>query len=361
MEKSKDILLLALNIYSIKGGIETGNKILSKALNDIAAEGSMKFMAMSLHDNLSEAPANYQCFNGNKWNFIKATLKFCKGSSIVIITHLHLQPVGQILQLSFPTIKIFTFLHGIEAWEKLSFIKQKIFRASTKLIAVSNFTKDEFSRRNNFNKEKIAVLHHCISPYLPQKVERDNRLRKKFNFPESSIVLMSLGRISEKDRSKGYFTVLQTLRNLDKSYKYLLCGKISPSEKTFFETFIKENGLADNVVITGEIDEQNIASYFSIADIYIMPSTKEGFGISFIEAMHYGLPVIGGAKDGTVDALQSGKFGLTVKNPTEEEELKEAIETVAANIELYKQKAVEGASFFSYTVYKKKLFNLLNG
>ena len=73
--------------------------------------------------------------------------------------------------------------------------------------------------------------------------------------------------------------------------------------------------LSESVIFTGYVKDEEVAAHFSIADIYIMPSTKEGFGIIFIEAMFYGKPVIAGNKDGSADALQNGTLGILVNPP----------------------------------------------
>ena len=77
---------------------------------------------------------------------------------------------------------------------------------------------------------------------------------------------------------------------------------------------IKKRGLQQQVIFTGFVPDEELADHFNLADIYIMPSEKEGFGIVFIEAMFYHKPVIAGNKDGSVDALLNGSLGLLV-NP----------------------------------------------
>jgi glycosyltransferase involved in cell wall biosynthesis len=55
-----------------------------------------------------------------------------------------------------------------------------------------------------------------------------------------------------------------------------------------------------------------------------MPSTGEGFGIAFLEAMACGVPVIGGNRDGSVDPLADGELGIVI-DPDHEDQLIAAI------------------------------------
>jgi phosphatidyl-myo-inositol dimannoside synthase len=67
-----------------------------------------------------------------------------------------------------------------------------------------------------------------------------------------------------------------------------------------------------------------------MADVFVMPSTGEGFGIAFLEAMAAGVRVIGGNKDGSVDPLADGALG-TLVDPDNECELTQAICTTVAD------------------------------
>ena len=89
-----------------------------------------------------------------------------------------------------------------------------------------------------------------------------------------------------------------------------------------------------------------------------MPSMKEGFGIVFIEAMYYGLPVIAGNMDGSVDALCNGELGLLV-DPYNQGEIRQAIEKVLANKEAYIPNRELLMKNFSYASYKSKLEQML--
>ena len=85
-------------------------------------------------------------------------------------------------------------------------------------------------------------------------------------------------------------------------------------KKLFIDTLLKKLDIPDTVVMPGFIPDDELEAHFAMSDMYVMPSRKEGFGIVFIEAMYYGLPVIAGNMDGSVDALLNGELGQLV-NP----------------------------------------------
>jgi len=114
------------------------------------------------------------------------------------------------------------------------------------------------------------------------------------------------------------------------------------------------------VIFTNIIPDEILAAHFSLADVFVMPSEKEGFGIVFIEAMFYGIPVIAGNKDGSVDALCNGELGKLV-DPDNRGELVKAIETVLKNPGRWKPDREQLISRFGYRAYKKKLTGIMNG
>jgi glycosyltransferase involved in cell wall biosynthesis len=68
-------------------------------------------------------------------------------------------------------------------------------------------------------------------------------------------------------------------------------------------TAIAQLGLADRVTMVGEVDEEGIARALATADVLVMPSTLEGYGIAATEAIHAGVPVIAARAQGLEEAL----------------------------------------------------------
>jgi phosphatidyl-myo-inositol dimannoside synthase len=179
---------------------------------------------------------------------------------------------------------------------------------------------------------------------------------------KDDFILLTLTRISERDRYKGYATVIEAMAHLVKqnaSIKYMLAGGYEQTEKKFIDDLLQLHKIENNVIFTGYVLNEEIAEHFNLADIYVMPSVKEGFGIVFVEAMLYGKPVIAANADGSTDALLQGKLGVLV-SPNEPKEIETAVLQISANKEKYLPNQNLLHKHFSYDAYKTNIENLLS-
>ncbi|MBL0254469.1 MAG: glycosyltransferase family 4 protein [Chitinophagaceae bacterium] len=140
-------------------------------------------------------------------------------------------------------------------------------------------------------------------------------------------------------------------------FKYLIAGKYTDEGEKLYSSAGRKNGVT--VILTGFIDDKELPAYFALADMYIMPSKKEGFGITFIEAMYYGLPVIGGNADGSADALDNGNLGIMV-NPDSVAEIEAAIEKLIQHKSSFIPQKEKLMQKFGFETYRKNLQNILN-
>jgi glycosyltransferase involved in cell wall biosynthesis len=211
---------------------------------------------------------------------------------------------------------------------------------------------------NGIPAHKLQVLNNCLDPFLPPPLfeEKNEHFLKKYRFGKKDIILMTLTRLAATERYKGYDVVIESLQKLRQTYpmlKYLIVGKYDSKEKARLDAIITKAGLEDRVTFAGFVPDEELANHFNLADIYIMPSEKEGFGIVFIEAMYYNKPVIAGNKDGSADALLNGRLGLLV-NPESLSEVTAAITKMAACKEKYLPDQQLLMENFSYPLYKAK-------
>ena len=387
MAKHRDVLFLTLRVFSATGGIEKVCKIVCKTLSDLKAisnkhnelaakipdgyiPNSIKeILVYSMYDATADVNEKYissSLFKGfyqQKLSFSTAAIQKGIHSKIVILSHINLLSLGCIIKLLSPQTKLVLLAHGIEVWEPLSAIRKWMLTKCDRVICVSEFTKNAILAITKISDKKVLVLNNCLDPFLPAPITtgKNKDLQKKYGLKQHDVVLITLTRLSSKELYKGYDHVLGCLKNLSTLYpniKYLIIGRYDEAEKVRLDIIIEKNQLKDHVIFTGYIMDIEIAEHYNLADMYVMPSKKEGFGIVFIEAMYYGLPVIAGNKDGSVDALLNGKLGYLV-DPDNKAAVSNAIETVINNTNQFLPDRKLLLQHFGYEAYKQKLSNIL--
>jgi glycosyltransferase involved in cell wall biosynthesis len=158
--------------------------------------------------------------------------------------------------------------------------------------------------------------------------------------------IMTLGRLAAAERYKGFDEIIELLPRLAKEFPgitYLVCGD-GPDRRRLMararlfrcEVFdlaaapLGRPGSGDSdasnarVVFTGRVAESEKADHYRLADLYVMPSSGEGFGIVYLEALACEIPVIGSKADGSREALRDGELGILV-DPRDPEEIYHAI------------------------------------
>jgi phosphatidyl-myo-inositol dimannoside synthase len=339
-------------------------------LYEYGLEKSIPIRILSMHDGKDAADDNlyfpadiFSGFNAAKGTFIIQAVSEGIKSKVVILSHINLLVAAWLIKKVSPNTTIILMAHGIEIWKPLTNRKLMMLAACDKVVSVSSFTKNKIMALHQLPAEKCLVLNNCIDPFLqrPSVKKRSADLVLRYNINENDIVLLTLTRLSFRDRYKGYGYVLKSLEEIVKSHKnikYILAGGYEDSEKDYIDEMIAILRLQHNVVITGFLAEEELAAHFALADIYVMPSVKEGFGIVFVEAMYYGTPVIAGNTDGSTDALLQGKLGLLIE-PECPKAITEALQKMITSRNAYEPDHDLLMDNFGYDNYKKKLEEVL--
>lgn len=360
---TKKILFLYLDAFSITGGIEKFNKAFMKALQDISKEGDLSYKSFSAYDDKPDFryvdAESYLGFKGNKFAFVLNSINAALKYDTVVLGHINLALIGLIIKSLKPNVRIILIAHGVEVWEKLRFTKKNLIQKADVILAVSNFTKSRILEIHKIPEEKIKILHNTLDPYfsIPDKLEKPEYLLTRYALNKDQKILLTLGRISDKEGNKGYdkvINILPEVLNHHSALVYILVGKYDENEKRRVMKLVEEKGINDNFILTGYIEDEELADHYLLADIFVMPSTQEGFGIVFLEALACGLPVIAGNKDGSVDALLNGKIGKLI-NPDNTRELSDTI------INALKYQPVDNRNIvlenFGFDQFEKRLRN----
>ncbi len=356
-------------MFSATGGIEKVCRVAGKALYEYGLHHTVPVRILSMHDGVEAAAGNpyfpaemFRGFYAEKVKFMKAAVEAGKGSKTVVLSHINLLAAGWLIKKISPATQIILLAHGIEIWYPLSKRKLMMLQSCDKIISVSNYTCEKIKKLHKLSDEKCSVLNNCIDPFLKRQLTgaRSEKLCKQYGILQEDIILFTLTRLSKKDRYKGYVHVLEAIgASANPKLKYLLAGSYDETEEAFVKNKAAGLGLQNRLILVGFVPDEHLADYFSLADIYVMPSAKEGFGIVFVEAMFYGLPVIAGNADGSADALLQGKLGLLIP-PDDTAEIVKAVEKIVENRNKYIPDQQLLKEHFSYEAYKRKLENFLN-
>jgi glycosyltransferase involved in cell wall biosynthesis len=216
-------------------------------------------------------------------------------------------------------------VHGIEAWKEPGRrLSGKLVREVDDVIAVSRLTGERLSGWSGLPMERITVIPNCVDLDRFVPAERDRTLAERYGLGAGP-VMMTLGRLSSSERYKGVdeiLAVLPRVRAAIPSIRYLVVGDGDDRER--LEQKARSQGLGDCVVFAGRVCETEKVAHFALADLYVMPSTGEGFGIVLLEAAACGLPIVGSGIDGSREALLEGRLGQLV-DPRDRDQLASAI------------------------------------
>jgi len=325
---SKKILLFTLQTFSTTGGIQKMTRTLGHSLNQLANKNNWNFKMLSAYDADADLMPQYlpaesfKGFNTHRWSFVMRAIKESATSDIVILSHINLSLIGLIVKIIKPNCKVWLIAHGIEVWRPLSVWKKALLKRCDKIICVSNFTKQQMVYWHKVSASDCTVLNNAVDPFmaLPNTFAKPKNLLNKYHLNENSPVIFTLTRLAATEQYKGHEQVISVISKLKAKFpciKYILSGQYDAEEEIRIKELIAVNAVQEQVILTGFIDEKELSDHFLLADLFVLPSKKEGFGIVFIEALACGLPVICGNADGSTDAIRNGELGeaIDVEDP----------------------------------------------
>jgi len=166
-------------------------------------------------------------------------------------------------------------------------IEREGMENADKIIAVSHFTKRVIVEKYGINPDKITVVHNAVYPIGEGKKQN---------------IVLFLGRLTIQ-KGPEYF-----LRAAKKVLEYGDCRFVVAGMGDMLPRLIDEAiilGIANNVIFTGLLTEDEVKHIYSIASVYVMPSVSEPFGITALEAVSAGTPVIVSKTAGVSEAFNN--------------------------------------------------------
>ncbi len=231
---------------------------------------------------------------------------------LILTTHVNFAPVALLVRkvLNIPYVVV---AHGIDVSPKLSARRKQALRSANTVVAVSSPTAKSVSSLVDLDLGRIEILPNTVDESRFKVGVKDFDLLARFGIPHDSKVILTVGRLSSAERYKGYDVIIREMPRILRlvpAAHYVLCGAGDDAERV--KLMVKELNLEKHITFTGFLPADCLPRMYRSADVFAMPSTGEGFGIVFLEALASGVPVLAGNLDGSVDALNHGEFGVLV-------------------------------------------------
>jgi glycosyltransferase involved in cell wall biosynthesis len=206
------------------------------------------------------------------------------------------------------------------------FFKPKFFRRlfpcwGERVIAISQQVSDHLRDDFKVEEEKIRVIHNGIdlNRFPTQDLKAKSAAKEKFGLNDAKVI----GIIARLSDVKGHIYLIEAMQKvLEKipDARLLIIGE--GKEKRKLNDLVKHLGIANSVFFMASVEDTFEA--LSAMDVFVMPSLKEGLGLSLIEAMACGIPVIGSSVGGIKTLIRDGENGLLVV-PADSDGLSQAI------------------------------------
>jgi phosphatidyl-myo-inositol dimannoside synthase len=313
------------------GGISKFNRDFLAALDaSKAVERVYAFPRLIVEPIASEIPESvvyYRQAARGKLAFASQVIAFefrVERVDLVVCGHINLLPLASALARKAGG-RLSLIIHGVDAWtEPRSRLSRILVSRIDSFLSVSRTSAERFCAWSGLPMQLCTVLPNAVDLDQFRAAPPDLEMVQRYGLHDCK-VLMTLGRMASQERCKGFDEVIEALPRLKQvipRLKYLMVG--DGEDQGRLGQKCEALGVASEVIFTGRIRESEKVAHYNLADVYVMPSSGEGFGIVLIEAAACGLPIVGSKVDGSREALLDGTLGRLV-DPNNRQELCEAV------------------------------------
>ncbi|HEV2211481.1 MAG TPA: asparagine synthase (glutamine-hydrolyzing) [Verrucomicrobiae bacterium] len=385
------VLVLLSDAFGGYGGIAKFNRDFLTALSSSARIAHVTALPRLMPDPVGTLPRALGWDTaglGGRLAYSRAVFRaarfgFGTSPGVVVCGHLNLLPLAFIARRIAQSrsgsraIPILLLIHGIEAWRPPRRpLTRRLASRVDQFVAVSEFTKQRFLAWSHLSPARGSILPNCVDLSLFRPAPRQPSLLHRYHL-ENRTVLMSFGRMHPRERYKGFDELLALLPSLAHAIPNLACllvgdGEDRPRLEAKARALgldvisdrpqsINSNGARPLVVFTGHICESEKAAHYRLADVFLLLSRGEGFGIVLLEAMACGVPVIASSADGSREAVRCGSLGQIVDPGNPAQIIDAILRALASPTEPAQRRPPAGLEYFSFENFQTRCHGLFQG
>jgi glycosyltransferase involved in cell wall biosynthesis len=283
----KSALLLTPKVHGADG-ISALTRLTACSLSDAGVDTRVLTLDQEDRCDLADGPLDVpvESAAGDKLRFLLHGLKSApraRRPELVIATHLRMLPAAVPLMAS--GVPVATFLLGVECWRPLSRRDRGLVGRCERLLPISDWTRDRFIAANpSLAGSAMSVCAPGIALSSPP-VSRP--------VPGRAVVV---GRLWAEERYKGHdrlIDVWPAVRQACPAAQLVVIG--DGDDRARLEARVNDAGLSATIQFAGLVSQNELREHLESAQVFVLPSEGEGFGIVFLEAMRAARPCIAAA------------------------------------------------------------------
>lgn len=174
-------------------------------------------------------------------------------------------------------------------------IEKKGMEEADLIIAVSNFTKEKIIRYYGINSDKIVVIHNAVEPPSDEEFEFTN-------FKKNHGIVLFVGRVTLQKGPDYFVYAARRVLDFEPNARFIIVG--DGDMKSMIINKIAELGISDKVLFAGFLRGKEIEKAYKMADLYVMPSVSEPFGLTALESASNKTPVLISKQSGVSEVIR---------------------------------------------------------
>ena len=223
---------------------------------------------------------SFEVIHAHDWMTFPAGLAVAGMKNVPLIVHVHSTEFDR---------------SGVHVDQRIYDIERRGMHGAMKVIAVSYLTKNQITHQYGVDPSKVEVVYNAIE-------QNGNGFdQEKYSIHRDEKIVLFLGRITMQKGPEYFLAAAKKVLEVMDNVKFVMAGSGDMIRRTI--EMAATLGIGHKVLFTGFLRGPDVEKVFKMADLYVMPSVSEPFGIAPLEAMSHDVPVIISKQSGVSEVL----------------------------------------------------------